>query len=102
MSKLIVQTDNVCFSYSKAKKDINNVSLQIPEGSVYGFLGPNGSGKTTTIRLLLGLLKKEKGEISLLGKSFQKNRLSCLSEVGALIEDTFFVWTSERCRKLKK
>ena len=86
MSKLIVQTENVCFSYSKTKQDINNVSLQIPEGSVYGFLGPNGSGKTTTIRLLLGLLKKEKGEISLLGKSFQKNRLACLSEVGALIE----------------
>tara|TARA_R110002073_G_scaffold89852_6_gene212482 strand:+ start:2382 stop:3299 length:918 start_codon:yes stop_codon:yes gene_type:complete len=87
MSKLIVQTDNVCFSYSKTKKDIDNLSLQIPEGSVYGFLGPNGSGKTTTIRLLLGLLKKEKGEISLLGKSFQKNRITCLNEVGALIEN---------------
>lgn len=86
MSKLIVKTDNVCFSYSRSKQDINNVSLQIPEGSVYGFLGPNGSGKTTTIRLLLGLLKKDEGEISLLGKSFKKDRIDCLHEVGALIE----------------
>ena len=87
MSKLIVQTENLYFSYSKSKQDIQHLNLQIPEGSVYGFLGPNGSGKTTTIRLLLGLLKKEKGEISLFGKSFRNNRIHCLDNVGALIEN---------------
>tara|TARA_R110002126_G_scaffold142037_4_gene287584 strand:+ start:6484 stop:7401 length:918 start_codon:yes stop_codon:yes gene_type:complete len=87
MSKLIVQTENLYFSYSKSKKDIQHLNLQIPEGSVYGFLGPNGSGKTTTIRLLLGLLKKEKGEINLFGEPFQKNRIDCLDKVGALIEN---------------
>jgi ABC-2 type transport system ATP-binding protein len=87
MNKLIVQTENLYFSYSKSKQDIQHLNLQIPEGSVYGFLGPNGSGKTTTIRLLLGLLKKDKGEITLFGKPFQKNRIDCLSKVGALIEN---------------
>lgn len=87
MSKLIVQTENLCFSYSKSKQDIQNLNLQIKEGSVYGFLGPNGSGKTTTIRLLLGLLKSNKGEINLFGKSFKKYRIDCLSNVGALIEN---------------
>ena len=87
MSKLIVQTDSLYFSYSKTKQDIKDVNLQIPEGSVYGFLGPNGSGKTTTIRLLLGLLKKEQGDITLFEKSLQNNRIECLSNVGALIEN---------------
>lgn len=87
MSKLIVQTDGLYFSYSESKQDIKDVNLEIPQGSVYGFLGPNGSGKTTTIRLLLGLLNKDRGSISLFDKSLQKDRIECLANVGALIEN---------------
>ena len=86
MISSIIKTENLCFSYTKSKKDITSLNLEVPKGSVYGFLGPNGSGKTTTIRLLLGLLKKQEGEVMLFGNSFNKNRLKSLANIGALIE----------------
>ena len=64
---------------------ITDVSLQVPRGCIYGFLGPNGSGKTTTIRLLLGLLHPQRGRIELLGQSLH-SRPSVLGKVGALVE----------------
>ena len=87
MKPPIIKTENLCFSYSKSKNDISNLNLEVPTGSVYGFLGPNGSGKTTTIRLLLGLLKHHKGTITLFGKTMPKNRIANLKNVGALIEN---------------
>ncbi|NER14583.1 ATP-binding cassette domain-containing protein [Leptobacterium flavescens] len=87
MIQPIIKTENLCFSYSKSKNDISALDLEVPRGSVYGFLGPNGSGKTTTIRLLLGLLRKQKGSISLFGQPFEENRIDNLARVGALIEN---------------
>ena len=48
--------------------EIRDLALKVREGSIYGFLGPNGSGKTTTIRLMLGMLKPIKGMITVLGR----------------------------------
>ncbi|WP_438423406.1 ABC transporter ATP-binding protein [Aquimarina macrocephali] len=87
MSQLIVQTEKLNFSYSKSKKDIDSLDLEVPKGSIYGFLGPNGSGKTTTIRLLLGLLNKNSGNVKLFEKPFANNRIDTLSKIGALIEN---------------
>ncbi|CAL2102719.1 Uncharacterized ABC transporter ATP-binding protein YhcH [Tenacibaculum sp. 190130A14a] len=88
MNQFIVETKNLNFSYSKSKKDIENLDLKIPKGSIYGFLGPNGSGKSTTIRLILGLLKKQSGEVSLFGEPFTtKTRVASLDKIGALIEN---------------
>mgnify|MGYP000165058810 CR=1 FL=1 len=70
MNQLVVETKDLNFSYSKNKKDIENLELKVPKGSIYGFLGPNGSGKSTTIRLILGLLKKNSGTVALFGKFF--------------------------------
>jgi ABC-2 type transport system ATP-binding protein len=63
---------------------VDGIDLTVPPGSIYGFLGPNGSGKTTTIRLLLGLLRPDRGTISLLGGS--PHDAACLAKVGALVE----------------
>ncbi|CAM1367255.1 ABC transporter ATP-binding protein [Tenacibaculum xiamenense] len=88
MNQLIIETQNLNFSYAKEKKDIENLTLKVPKGSIYGFLGPNGSGKSTTIRLILGLLKKQTGVVSLFGEPFgTENRLECLGKIGALIEN---------------
>ena len=87
MNQLLIKTKNLDFSYTKSRKDIKNLSLEVPKGSIYGFLGPNGSGKTTTIRLLLGLLKKNGGTISLFDKPTEKARIESLSKIGALIEN---------------
>ncbi|HDR8040763.1 ABC transporter ATP-binding protein [Bacillus sp. AY2-1] len=84
--KYIVETNNLTKKYKKSSV-VSGVNLKIPEGEIYGFLGPNGAGKTTSIRMLLGLIKATEGNISIFGKDLNKNRLSILSDVGALVEN---------------
>jgi ABC-2 type transport system ATP-binding protein len=62
----------------------------VPAGAVYGFLGPNGSGKTTTIRMLLGLISVTAGEITLLGSPMPAGAGTALPRVGALVEGPAF------------
>ncbi|GAB3504098.1 ABC transporter ATP-binding protein [Amycolatopsis cihanbeyliensis] len=69
---------------------VDNVDLDVPEGSVLGMLGPNGSGKTTTIRMLLGLVRPTEGEAQLLGHSMPDAAAHALPEVGALVEGPGF------------
>ncbi|MDH5806048.1 MAG: ABC transporter ATP-binding protein, partial [Gemmatimonadota bacterium] len=66
--------------------ELKEVALTVPQGSVYGFLGPNGSGKTTTIRLLMGFHKADKGEISLLGHSVPGQITEALARTGYVPE----------------
>ena len=69
---------------------VDGLDMVVPRGSVYGFLGPNGSGKTTTIRMLLGLLHPNDGQIELLGRSMPGQLADVLPLVGALIEGPAF------------
>jgi ABC-type multidrug transport system ATPase subunit len=69
---------------------VDAVDLLVPRGAVYGFLGPNGSGKTTTIRMLLGLLRADGGQIELLGQPMPDRVADVLPRVGALIEGPAF------------
>ncbi len=69
---------------------MDGIDLAVPDGSVFGFLGPNGSGKTTTIRMLLGLAAADKGEIKVLGKPMPANLATVLPDVGALVEGPGF------------
>ena len=65
---------------------ISNLNLHVPTGSIYGFLGPNGSGKTTTIRLLLGLLRPRAGRITVLGRGMPAAAPSILARTGFVPE----------------
>jgi ABC-2 type transport system ATP-binding protein len=69
---------------------VNAIDLAVPRGSIFGFLGPNGSGKTTTIRMLLGLAEPTSGEISLLGHAIPTAAREALPHVGALVEGPAF------------
>nr|WP_309926716.1 ABC transporter ATP-binding protein [Arthrobacter sp. 1088] len=69
---------------------VDGIDLAVPRGAVYGFLGPNGSGKTTTIRVLLGLASANSGEIRVLGKEMPRQWASVLPDVGALVEGPGF------------
>ncbi len=81
---------------------VDHIDLAVPPGSVYGFLGPNGSGKTTTIRMLLGLIHPTNGSFRLLGAGPDALN-SVLPKVGALVEGPAFYpfltgWQNlERC-----
>ncbi|MEP6573002.1 MAG: ABC transporter ATP-binding protein [Gemmatimonadota bacterium] len=66
--------------------EIRDLALNVPEGAVYGFLGPNGSGKTTTIRLLLGLARAHCGTISVLGHEIPREAPVVLRETGYVPE----------------
>src|SRR6266508_2035320 len=66
---------------------VDDLSLRVPRGSVYAFLGPNGGGKTTTIRLLLGLTRPDRGDIRLFGAPLTRpNRRAVLRRIGAMVE----------------
>jgi len=69
---------------------VDGIDLAVPAGSVYGFLGPNGSGKTTTIRMLLGLIQPTAGSYSVLGLDMPDRLADALPLVGSLVEGPAF------------
>lgn len=80
-----IEIDGLNFQYGN-QSILKNIHLDVPIGSIYGFIGHNGAGKTTTIKLLLNLLKPNEGSIKTVGKDLQTNRNECLQKMGALVE----------------
>lgn len=70
----------------RGQRAVDGIDLAVPRGSVFGFLGPNGSGKTTTIRMLLGLSSATSGTIEVLGRPVPSALREVLPRVGALVE----------------
>jgi len=83
MSELALQTIGLTKSYG-AVRALRGVDLEVQNGEVFGFLGPNGSGKTTTIRCLLDLIRPDGGSLNLLGLDPQKDSLAVRARVGYL------------------
>ena len=81
--KMMLQTKNLCKTF-KRQKAVNNVSINITKGKIYGLLGPNGAGKSTILKMITGMLTPTAGEIYLDGKPWNR---ACLGEIGALIEN---------------
>ena len=69
------------------RKILSDITLDVHEGEIFGFLGPNGSGKTTTIKLILGLLRMESGQISICGHDNVKDFEAAMRCVGGIIEN---------------
>src|SRR6266513_3148370 len=67
-------------------KAVEDLSFSVPQGKIYGFLGQNGAGKSTTIRMLLTLIEPTNGEIEIFGMDLKKNRKEILRKTGAIIE----------------
>ena len=85
MSDAAIETAGLTKVFGR-QRAVDALDLTVPTGSVFGFLGPNGSGKTTTIRLLLGLAAASSGEIRMLGERMPSALPSVLPRVGALVE----------------
>ncbi|SFN23190.1 ABC-2 type transport system ATP-binding protein [Chryseobacterium oleae] len=84
-----ITTKNLSYTIG-SKAILNNISLNVPEGSIYGYLGRNGAGKSTTIKLLLGLLEETGDKIFIQNKSLKQNRTEILASTGNLIESPCF------------
>ncbi|MFC9888742.1 ABC transporter ATP-binding protein [Streptomyces pilosus] len=82
----VVVTRALTKRYRGGQLAVDGLHLTVPEGSVFGFLGPNGSGKTTTIRMLMGLIEPTSGTARVLGLPMPRSARAVLPHVGALIE----------------
>ncbi|SEF22666.1 ABC-2 type transport system ATP-binding protein [Streptococcus gallolyticus] len=89
MTKSILSIKNLSKSFGN-QKVLDNLDMEITPGQIYGFLGVNGAGKSTVMKIILGLLPKDKGEIVALGHFIPKNRSQVLPEIGSLIEEPAF------------
>ena len=85
-----VTTSGLAKRFRGGQLAVAGIDLLVPHGSVYGFLGPNGSGKTTTIRMLLGLVSPTAGSHTLLGRPMPSAAAQVLPRVGALVEGPAF------------
>ena len=85
MNDYAISTEHLSCYFGEIRA-VDDLSLKIPKGIIFGFLGPNGSGKTTTIRLLLGLLEPTHGKACVLGFDTQKHAEQIRNSSGALLE----------------
>ncbi|GAA2566552.1 MULTISPECIES: ABC transporter ATP-binding protein [Streptomyces] len=82
----VIVTRALTKRYRGGQLAVDGLDLIVPAGSVFGFLGPNGSGKTTTIRMLMGLIEPTSGTAHVLGRPMPRSARAVLPRVGALIE----------------
>ena len=87
--KNVIEFVNLCKSFN-GKKIIDNISFNVEEGDVFGFLGPNGSGKTTTIRMLVNLIYPNEGTIKINGYDLKSDFYKAIEKVGAIVETPRF------------
>jgi ABC-2 type transport system ATP-binding protein len=85
-----ISTSGLTKRFRSGQVAVDHIDLAVPRGSVYGFLGPNGSGKTTTIRMLLGLAFPTSGTAALLGTDMPSGAVRVLHRVGSLVEGPAF------------
>lgn len=85
MTELAIRAHGLCKDFGKVKA-VNMLDLEVPRSRIYGFLGPNGSGKTTAIRMLCGLLKPTAGDINVLGYSIPREAEALRLKVGYMTQ----------------
>ena len=86
MSNTVLELKNVSKTFGK-RKVIDNLSLEVKEGEIFGFLGPNGSGKTTTIKMILKLIDNDEGTIKVNGYDTEKQFEKAMECIGAIVEN---------------
>lgn len=83
--RLALETEGLCAAFGR-RRVLHDLALHVEEGRIYGFLGRNGAGKSTTIRLILRLLRPAAGRIRIFGRDLEESHRSCLRQIGAMVE----------------
>ena len=85
-----LKLSNVCKEYDSSEFALDNVTFDLPTGTVMGFVGENGAGKTTTIGCILNTLKKDKGSIEIFGKEMNDNDIHIRENIGVVYDGDNF------------
>lgn len=85
MDSTIVSVEHLSKSFQHIRA-VDDLSFAVPQGEIYGFLGQNGAGKSTTMRMMLSLIRPSSGSIRIFGKDLSDNRKFILQQLGAMIE----------------
>lgn len=117
---MMIEVKNVSKVFNETNKAVDNISFTVNPGEIVGFIGPNGSGKTTTLKLLTGIYQKDSGIIKVAGYDIDKNALEAKKNIGYisdspdmflrlkgieflnLIADIYEVSTTKRKERIKK
>ena len=78
----MIKVKNVTKVFNETNKAVDNISFEVNPGEIVGFIGPNGSGKTTTLKLLTGIYQKDSGEITVAGYDVDKEALEAKKNIG--------------------
>ncbi|MCI9168338.1 MAG: ABC transporter ATP-binding protein [Dorea sp.] len=89
MNKYVIETRNLTKQYG-LQKSVANLNLHVQKGRIYGLLGRNGAGKTTAMKMLLGLTRPTSGRVAIWGKQLAGNEKKILPRIGSLIESPGF------------
>src|SRR5262245_4931508 len=100
MNQAVLQTELLTKQYGR-RMIVDGLSLAVEGGDIFGFLGQNGSGKSTTIRMALGLVRPTSGLVRVLGHDMARHPLKALKRVGAIVEvpafyENFSAWQNLR------
>jgi len=82
--EFVIKTESLTKIFNKKRIAVNDLCMEVPKNSIYGFLGPNGSGKTTTIKLILGLLHPSAGSVQVFGKPMRMDSADIRRRIGYL------------------
>ena len=85
----VIETKKLNKNYGTSR-GIIDIDLEVKEGEIFGFIGPNGGGKSTTIRILMGLIFKSSGEAKIFGLDIEENKETILEDVGYLPSEIFY------------
>jgi len=86
----ILEVSNICKTYRKSDFALRDVSFAVPHGSIMGVVGENGSGKTTTLSIILGLIRANSGTVNIFGRQFNADDIEAKSQIGVVFDGNCF------------
>lgn len=97
-----IEVKNLCKKYKDF--ELNNISFELPKGSILGVIGTNGAGKTTTIKTILNITRKQSGEVKIFGLDSEKDDMKIKGDVGVVFDECGFsdILSAEKIDKIMK